>query len=84
MDSISITTTIISLIIAVLSVTFGILGFARNKSNDSKEIETRLTKIETDILYIRHNIDEDKEWRKDVDKKLQNHEVKLISLERRH
>ncbi len=83
MDNISIVITVISLIISALSITFGILGFARNKTNDSKEIEARLIKIETDILYIRQSIDKDEDWKEKVETKLQSFEIKLLDLERR-
>ena len=54
-----ISTTIISLCIALVSVIVAILSFARNKNNDNAEIKTRLTKIETDILYIRESLDKE-------------------------
>lgn len=84
MDGTSIAATIISLIISALSITFCILAFARNKTNDSKEIETRLTKIETDILYIRQSIDKDENWKSKTEEKIQHHEIRLLDLERRH
>lgn len=54
----------------ILSITFAILAFGRNKSHDNAEIQSRLAKIETDILYIRETLDESKDWRKDFDERL--------------
>jgi Flp pilus assembly protein TadB len=54
----------------ILSITFAILAFGRNKSNDNAKIQSRLSRIETDIVYIRLTLDESKDWRKDFDERL--------------
>jgi hypothetical protein len=61
---------VVAAIGTILSITFAILAFGRNKSNDNAEIQSRLAKIETDILYIRETLDESKDWRKDFDERL--------------
>jgi HK97 family phage portal protein len=55
---------------SLLSITFAILAFGRNKSNDNAGIQSRLAKIETDILYIRETLDDSKDWRKEFDERL--------------
>ena len=54
----------------VLSITFAFLAFGRNKSHDNAEIQSRLAKIETDIVYIRETLDDSKDWRKEFDERL--------------
>ncbi len=54
----------------ILSITFAILAFGRNKSNDNAEIQSRLARIETDIVHIRLTLDDSKDWRKDFDERL--------------
>lgn len=61
----------------ILSITFAILAFARNKTKDSNDNTARLVKIESDIVYIREKLDERKEWERDV-------EVRLRTLENQH
>jgi len=70
MNVFSIVMTVIAGFGTVLSITFAILAFGRNKSHDNAEIQSRLAKIETDILYIRETLDESKDWRKDFDERL--------------
>lgn len=54
----------------ILSITFAILAFGRNRSNDNAEIQSRLARIETDIVHIRLTLDDSKDWRKDFDERL--------------
>ena len=61
----------------ILSITFAILAFARNKTKDSNDNTARLVKIESDIVYIREKLDDRKEWEKDV-------EVRLRALENQY
>lgn len=81
MDTLSTIFALISAITTVLSVIFAILAFGRNKGNDNKEIESRLTKIETDILYIRQQLEsnrtEDREWKTMVEKRISKLEQKI-------
>ena len=70
MNTFSVVMTIIAGIGSVLSITFAILAFGRNKSNDNAGIQSRLAKIETDILYIRETLDDSKDWRKEFDERL--------------
>lgn len=62
--------TVIAACGTILSITFAILAFGRNKSNDNAEIQSRLSRIETDIVYIRLTLDDSKDWRKDFDERL--------------
>lgn len=87
MNSLSIITTIISSIIAILSITLTIITFSKNgtkdklkeqsqASNNNLDIQLRLIKIETDITYIRQNIDDNKLWRKDIEHRVSMLETK--------
>ena len=68
--------TVLAGIGTVLSITFAILAFSRNKTGDSNENTARLVKIESDIVYIREKLDERKEWEKDVEARLRALEIK--------
>ncbi|HHU80226.1 MAG TPA: hypothetical protein GXZ35_02675 [Acholeplasmataceae bacterium] len=70
MNTFSVVMSVVAAIGTILSITFAILAFGRNKSNDNAEIQSRLAKIETDILYIRETLDDSKDWRKDFDERL--------------
>ena len=70
MDVFSVVMTILAGIGSVLSITFAILAFGSSKSHDNAEIQSRLAKIETDILYIRETLDDSKDWRKEFDERL--------------
>jgi len=70
MNTFSVVMTIIAGIGSVLSITFAILAFGRNKSRDNAEIQSRLAKIETDIVYIRETLDDSKDWRREFDERL--------------
>ena len=70
MDVFSVVMTILAGIGSVLSITFAILAFGRNKSHDNAELQSRLAKIETDIVYIRETLDDSKDWRKEFDERL--------------
>lgn len=70
MSVFSVVMTVIAGFGTVLSITFAILAFGRNKSNDNAEIQSRLARIETDIVYIRSSLDDSKSWRKDFDERL--------------
>ena len=67
MNVFSVVMTVIAGLGTVLSITFAILAFGRNKSHDNAEIQSRLAKIETDIVYIRETLDDSKDWRKEFD-----------------
>lgn len=67
---------ILTILIAALSLIITILTFARLKNNDSADIKTRLTKIETDILYIRESLNKEETWKNNIEKRLYNLEVK--------
>jgi len=69
-NTFSVVMSVVAAIGTILSITFAILAFGRNKSHDNAEIQSRLAKIETDILYIRETLDESKDWRKDFDERL--------------
>ena len=68
--------TVIAGLGTVLSITFAILAFGRNKSHDNAEIQSRLAKIETDIVYIRETLDDSKDWRKEFDTDLKLPKIK--------
>ncbi len=70
MNTFSVVMSVVAAIGTILSITFAILAFGRNKSNDNAEIQSRLAKIETYILYIRETLDDSKDWRKDFDERL--------------
>jgi hypothetical protein len=70
MNVFSVVMTVIASFGTVLSIIFAILAFGRNKSNDNAEIQSRLAKIETDIVYIRETLDDSKDWRKEFDERL--------------
>ena len=70
MNVFSIVMTVIAGCGTVLSITFAILAFGRNKSHDNAAIQSRLAKIETDIVYIRETLDDSKDWRKEFDERL--------------
>lgn len=70
MDVFSVVMTVIAGTGTILSITFAILAFGRNKSHDNAEIQSRLAKIETDIVYIRETLDDSKDWRKEFDERL--------------
>lgn len=70
MNVFSVVMTVIAGLGTVLSITFAILAFGRNKSHDNAEIQSRLAKIETDIVYIRETLDDSKDWRKEFDERL--------------
>lgn len=81
MNSVSILTTFISSIIAILSIILTIITFSRNgtkdkvkeqrqQANHDLDIQVRLIKIETDINYIRQSIDDNKSWQKDVEHRI--------------
>ena len=52
MNEISIIFTAIGSLATILSIIFCILTFASNKSKNTANLESRLTRIETDIIYI--------------------------------
>jgi len=70
MNVFSVVMTVIASFGTVLSIIFAILAFGRNKSHDNAEIQSRLAKIETDIVYIRETLDDSKDWRKEFDERL--------------
>jgi len=72
MNEISIIFTAIGSLATILSIIFCILTFASNKSKNTANLESRLTRIETDIIYIRQALDERKEWQINIEKRLTN------------
>ena len=72
MNEISIILTAIGSLATILSIIFCILTFAANKSKNTANLESRLTRIETDIIYIRQALDERKEWQISIEKRLTN------------
>ena len=72
MNEISIIFTVIGSLATILSIIFCILTFASNKSKNTANLESRLTRIETDIMYIRQALDERKEWQINIEKRLTN------------
>ena len=72
MNEISIIFTVIGSLATILSIIFCILTFAANKSRNTANLESRLTRIETDIIYIRQALDERKEWQINIEKRLTN------------
>lgn len=72
MNEISIIFTAIGSLATILSIIFCILTFASNKSKNTANLESRLTRIETDIIYIRQALDERKEWQISIEKRLTN------------
>lgn len=72
MNEISIIFTAIGSLATILSIIFCILTFASNKSRNTANLESRLTRIETDIIYIRQALDERKEWQINIEKRLTN------------
>ena len=72
MNEISIIFTVIGSLATILSIIFCILTFASNKSRNTANLESRLTRIETDIIYIRQALDERKEWQINIEKRLTN------------
>lgn len=72
MNEISIIFTAIGSLATILSIIFGILTFASNRSKNTANLESRLTRIETDIIYIRQALDERKEWQISIEKRLTN------------
>ena len=72
MNEISIIFTAIGSLATILSIRFCILTFAANKSKNTANLESRLTRIETDIIYIRQALDERKEWQINIEKRLTN------------
>jgi len=72
MNEISIIFTAIGSLATILSIIFCILTFAANKSKNTANLESRLTRIETDIIYIRQALDERKEWQISIEKRLTN------------
>lgn len=70
MNVFSVVMTVIAGIGTILSITFAILAFGRSKSHDNADIQSRLARIETDIVYIRSTLDDSKDWRKDFDERL--------------
>ena len=72
MNEISIIFTVIGSLATILSIIFCILTCAANKSKNTANLESRLTRIETDIIYIRQALDERKEWQISIEKRLTN------------
>lgn len=72
MNEISIIFTAVGSLATILSIIFCILTFASNKSKNTANLESRLTRIETDIIYIRQALDERKEWQINIEKRLTN------------
>ena len=72
MNEISIIFTAIGSLATILSIIFCILTFAANRSKNTANLESRLTRIETDIIYIRQALDERKEWQINIEKRLTN------------
>ena len=72
MNEISIIFTAIGSLATILSIIFCILTFASNKSKNTANLESRLTRIETDIIYIRQALEERKEWQINIEKRLTN------------
>ena len=72
MNEISIIFTAIGSLATILSIIFCILTFASNRSKNTANLESRLTRIETDIIYIRQALDERKEWQINIEKRLTN------------
>ena len=72
MNEISIIFTAIGSLATILSIIFCILTFGSNKSKNTANLESRLTRIETDIIYIRQALDERKEWQINIEKRLTN------------
>lgn len=76
MDTISIVSTTISGIIAILSIILSIVTFAKKSSASSNKLEARLTGMEKDILYIRETLDENKARETDLEKRIERLERK--------
>lgn len=76
MTTFSVVMTVIAGIGTILSITFAILAFTRNKTKDSNENTARLVKIETDIVYIREKLDERRDWERDIEARLRYLETK--------
>ena len=72
MNEISIIFTAIGSLATILSIIFCILTFAANRSKNTANLESRLTRIETDIIYIRQALEERKEWQINIEKRLTN------------
>ena len=72
MNEISIIFTVRGSLATILSIIFCRLTFAANKSKNTANLESRLTRIETDIIYIRQALDERKEWQISIEKRLTN------------
>lgn len=76
MDSLSLIIAIVGVICTCLSITFAILTYARSRTKDSTSIAIKLTKMETDIIYIRQNLDDRKKWEATVEDRLRDLETK--------
>lgn len=76
MDSLSLTITIVGSICTCLSIIFAILTYARTRTKDSNSIVIKLAKMETDIIYIRQNLDDRKKWEATVEDRLRELETK--------
>jgi hypothetical protein len=50
-------------VVACLSAALAVMTFSRNSGKDSNIIESMLTRIETDVLYIRNSLEVTKDWR---------------------
>ena len=80
MDTLSLVIAIIGVVCTCLSITFAILTYAKSHTKDSNAIAIQLTKMETDIIYIRQSLDERKKWENNIEDRLRELETKKYSL----
>jgi len=61
---------VIGLIATILSIVLAVVTLSRNKRQDDTDVKSRLTRIETDIIYIRENLDKRGQWEASIEERV--------------
>lgn len=61
---------VIGAVSTIMSIVLVIVTLSRNKRNDDTEVKTRLTRIETDIIYVREKLDKREQWEESIEERL--------------
>ena len=60
----------VGLIATCLSIVLAVVTLSRNKRTEDAEVRTRLTRIETDIMYVREKLDKREQWETHIEDRI--------------
>lgn len=86
-EIVSIVFAVLGFVTTVLAIIFAILTYAKGRRREAVESSTgtavKIAKIETDIAYIREKLDQDAEWKHDIENRVRRLEAKKKDWKRR-